>query len=101
MKNNKITSLYERLSRDDDLEGESNSISIRSKCWRNTPAEMASPIQWQNDDIVRKKRRLAEAQERADKLEKLICRIYEDNTLSVFNFVPLESPTVLMPENRF
>ena len=30
-KNNEITALYERLSRDDDLQGESNSISNQKK----------------------------------------------------------------------
>lgn len=29
MRNEKITPLYERLSRDDELQGESNSISVR------------------------------------------------------------------------
>ena len=28
----KITALYERLSKDDEVQGESNSISIRSGC---------------------------------------------------------------------
>ena len=32
MRNEKITPLYERLSRDDELQGESNSISIKSRC---------------------------------------------------------------------
>ena len=32
MRNDKITPLYERLSRDDELQGESNSISTRKRC---------------------------------------------------------------------
>ena len=32
MRNEKITPLYERLSRDDELQGESNSISNQSRC---------------------------------------------------------------------
>ena len=34
MRNEKITPLYERLSRDDELQGESNSISNQNRCWR-------------------------------------------------------------------
>lgn len=33
MRNEKITPLYERLSRDDELQGESNSIRCLSVCW--------------------------------------------------------------------
>ena len=39
----KITPLYERLSRDDELQGESNSISNQSRCWRTTHARMVFP----------------------------------------------------------
>ena len=35
----------------------------------------------QSADIAKKRRRLAAAQKRAGELEKLICKIYEDNTL--------------------
>ena len=35
----------------------------------------------QNADITKKRRRLAAAQKRAGELEKLICKIYEDNAL--------------------
>ena len=35
----------------------------------------------QNADIAKKRRRLAAAQKRAGELEKLICKIYEDNAL--------------------
>ena len=35
----------------------------------------------QSSDITKKRRRLAAAQKRAGELEKLICKIYEDNTL--------------------
>ena len=44
MRNEEITPLYERLSRDDELQGESNSISNQKKMLedfarRNGPAE--------------------------------------------------------------
>lgn len=44
MRNEKITPLYERLSRDDELQGESNSIAIL----RSTPPTMAfrTPCSW-------------------------------------------------------
>ena len=32
MRNEKITPLYERLSRDDELQGESNSIRHQNRC---------------------------------------------------------------------
>ena len=38
----KITALYERLSRDDDLNGESNSITIRKNTSKIMPVEMGS-----------------------------------------------------------
>ncbi len=44
-RNEKITVLYERLSRDDDLQRESNSISNQKKlCWRTTPPGMTFRI---------------------------------------------------------
>ena len=39
----KLTALYERLSHDDDLMGESNSISNRSRCFQNMPNPMDLP----------------------------------------------------------
>lgn len=36
-RNEKITALYERLSRDDDLQGESNSISNQGKIQEQPP----------------------------------------------------------------
>lgn len=41
MSKQKITALYERLSRDDELQGESNSISNQKNYWRNTPHSKA------------------------------------------------------------
>ena len=38
MRNEKITPLYERLSRDDDLQGESNSISNQKQMLEELPA---------------------------------------------------------------
>ena len=38
MRNEKITPLYERLSRDDELQGESNSISNQKKMLETSPA---------------------------------------------------------------
>ena len=35
-KSEKITALYERLSRDDDMDGESNSISNQKDSWKTT-----------------------------------------------------------------
>lgn len=49
MRNEKITPLYERLSRDDELQGESNSISNQLLClliariWF-TPKDSKKPI---------------------------------------------------------
>ena len=63
MRNEKITPLYERLSRDDELQGESNSISNQKRMLE----DFARP-EWA-------------AQKRAGELEKLICKIYEDNAL--------------------
>ena len=40
MRNEKITPLYERLSRDDELQGESNSISNQKQMLRILPAGM-------------------------------------------------------------
>ena len=37
MRNEKITPLYERLSRDDELQGESNSISNQKQMLEDTP----------------------------------------------------------------
>ena len=39
-----MTALYERLSRDDELNGESNSISNRRNCWNNMQKNMDLPI---------------------------------------------------------
>ena len=38
MRNEKITPLYERLSRDDELQGESNSISNQVPLWESDNA---------------------------------------------------------------
>ena len=40
MRNEKITPLYERLSRDDELQGESNSINTKKSCGGVLPAGM-------------------------------------------------------------
>ena len=40
MRNEKITPLYERLSRDDELQGESNSISHQKQMLESLPAGM-------------------------------------------------------------
>lgn len=39
-----ITALYERLSCEDELDGESNSVTIQRIYWKHTPGTMASPI---------------------------------------------------------
>ena len=43
MRNEKITPLYERLSRDDELQGESNSISNQKQMLEDLPAGMGCP----------------------------------------------------------
>ena len=53
---------------------------------RNDRAEFIKAVQetqaeQQANDITRKRKRLAAAQKRAGELEKLICKIYEDNVL--------------------
>ena len=53
---------------------------------RNDRAEFIKAVQetqaeQQASDITRKRKRLAAAQKRAGELEKLICKIYEDNVL--------------------
>lgn len=40
----KIALLYERLSRDDELQGESFGKKIKNSCWRTSPAGMGIPI---------------------------------------------------------
>ena len=48
----KITPLYERLSRDDELQGESNSISnqeLLCKGWSHHLIHMTAVHLWQND----------------------------------------------------
>ena len=46
---------------------------------KNTVQE--TQVAQQSADIAKKRRRLAAAQKRAGELEKLICKIYEDNVL--------------------
>ena len=43
-RSSKITALYERLSRDDDLNGESNSITNQKQYLKITPEEMVLRI---------------------------------------------------------
>lgn len=44
MRNDKITTLYERLSRDDELQEPIITVSsIKRTCWRNTPGATDSP----------------------------------------------------------
>ena len=40
----RYTALYERLSRDDELQGESNSILNQKSIWKTTPGRWASLI---------------------------------------------------------
>lgn len=42
METRMITALYERLSRDDELDGESNSISNQKNCWKTMQNSMVS-----------------------------------------------------------
>ena len=43
-KDNRITALYERLSRDDEMQGESNSITNRRSIWKIMQCNMALVI---------------------------------------------------------
>lgn len=43
-KTEKITALYERLSRDDDQQGESNSISNQNHTWKKRQDGMDTPV---------------------------------------------------------
>jgi len=47
MRNEKITPLYERLSRDDELQGESNSIIART--FKSSLLQRWSAHLWQNE----------------------------------------------------
>ena len=54
MRNEKITPLYERLSRDDELQGESNSISNQEllyKGWSHHLIHMTAVHLWQNGTL--------------------------------------------------
>lgn len=54
MRNEKITPLYERLSRDDELQGESNSISnqeLLCKRWSHHLIHMTAVHLWQNGTL--------------------------------------------------
>ena len=44
MAKTKIALLYERLSRDDELQGESFSIQNQKSCWRTSPGGTAFPV---------------------------------------------------------
>ena len=52
-RNEKITALYERLSRDDDLQGESNSISNQKKLLEDYAAQhdFPNPVHFTDDGI--------------------------------------------------
>lgn len=53
IKSEKITALYERLSRDDDLDGESNSISNQKKLLEEYAAQQGfpNPVHFTDDGI--------------------------------------------------
>ena len=51
MRNEKITPLYERLSRDDELQGESNSISNQKKMLEDMAFMYKGKIQQQYRDL--------------------------------------------------
>ena len=66
MRNEKITPLYERLSRDDELQGESNSISHQKHI---PPALQPVPLTPEEQEELRKK------EERKDRLhQNYLCR---------------------------
>ena len=52
MRNEKITPLYERLSRDDELQGESNSISNQKKMLpEGTPARPLQQLDFERKAV--------------------------------------------------
>lgn len=53
-RNEKITALYERLSRDDDLQGESNSISNQKKLLEDYAAQhdFPNPVHFTDDTAI-------------------------------------------------
>ena len=53
MRNEKITPLYERLSRDDELQGESNSISNQKKMLEDYARRngLANPTHFTDDGV--------------------------------------------------
>ena len=54
----------------------------------------------QTADISKKRKRLAAAQKRAGELERLICKIYEDNALGKLPDARYEAWTHSMPKSR-
>ena len=54
-KSEKITALYERLSRDDDMDGESNSISNQKRQLEDYAAQHNLPIRMQKRNTKHKK----------------------------------------------
>lgn len=53
-RNEKITVLYERLSRDDDLQGESNSISNQKKLLEDYAAQhdFPNPVHFTDEAVI-------------------------------------------------
>ena len=72
---------------------------------KNDRAEFIRTVQetqaaQQAADISKKRKRLAAAQKRAGELEKLICKIYEDNALGKLPDARYEPWTHSMPKSR-
>ncbi len=72
---------------------------------KNDRAEFIRTVQetqaaQQTADISKKRKRLAAAQKRAGELERLICKIYEDNALGKLPDARYEAWTHSMPKSR-
>ena len=90
----KITALYCRLSRDDELQGDSNSI-INQKAMPDSIRSMTTYVREHEDEFVEmvtklskaeaekalrdEKRELEQAEARVHKLDTIIQRLYKDN----------------------
>lgn len=70
-----ITALYCRLSRDDELQGDSNSI-VNQKAILSKYAKQKADTK---REIAAKRRQLTQGERRIKELDRLFKRIYEDN----------------------
>ena len=86
------THLQHRINESAVLTLVSDTLRAIAEYSRNDRTEFIHTVQetqvaQQSVDISKKRRRLAAAQKRAGELEKLICKIYEDNALGKLLFL--------------